>query len=166
MIINVARISPDGTHFEGELGPSILDLENDKFIKVNAPVHYDLDTQVVSHELIVTGTVETEVEFECSRCTGFFSTSIRDSSFLRAYEVPEGTEMVDLTADIREDILLAFPSFYLCSPNCKGLCAKCGKNLNDGPCECPATDAETGAWAELENLKLPEGEEQGGAKSS
>ena len=37
---------------------------------------------------------------------------------------------------VREDILLELPSKFLCRPDCKGLCPKCGKNLNDGPCGC------------------------------
>ena len=37
---------------------------------------------------------------------------------------------------VEEDVNLALPSKYLCNEECKGLCAKCGKNLNDGPCDC------------------------------
>ncbi len=36
----------------------------------------------------------------------------------------------------REDIFLALPFKFLCSDDCKGLCPQCGKNLNDGPCDC------------------------------
>ena len=42
----------------------------------------------------------------------------------------------DLDELLREDILLDLPSKYLCSPDCKGLCPKCGKNLNEGDCGC------------------------------
>ena len=27
-------------------------------------------------------------------------------------------------------------SRFLCREDCKGLCPKCGKDLNDGPCKC------------------------------
>ena len=37
---------------------------------------------------------------------------------------------------MREELLLFFPTKMLCKPDCKGLCCKCGKNLNDGPCDC------------------------------
>lgn len=43
---------------------------------------------------------------------------------------------LDLDELLREDILLDLPSKYLCSPDCKGLCPKCGKNLNEGDCGC------------------------------
>lgn len=37
---------------------------------------------------------------------------------------------------IRSDILLEIPMKYLCSPDCKGICMTCGKNLNNGLCGC------------------------------
>lgn len=35
-----------------------------------------------------------------------------------------------------EDIFLSLPTKILCSEACAGLCTKCGKNLNHGPCDC------------------------------
>ena len=34
------------------------------------------------------------------------------------------------------DIILNLPSKNLCKEDCKGLCQKCGKNLNEGDCNC------------------------------
>lgn len=45
-------------------------------------------------------------------------------------------ERLDLDELLREDILLDMPYKFLCSPDCKGLCPKCGKNLNEGDCGC------------------------------
>ncbi len=44
--------------------------------------------------------------------------------------------ILDLDALAREDLLLDLPSKVLCREDCKGLCPQCGKNLNDGPCDC------------------------------
>jgi uncharacterized protein len=43
---------------------------------------------------------------------------------------------IDLNPDIREEIILVYPIKPLCSIDCKGLCPKCGKNLNEGKCNC------------------------------
>ena len=43
---------------------------------------------------------------------------------------------LDLDFVIREDILLEFPSKILCKSDCKGICQRCGKNLNLGACNC------------------------------
>ena len=51
-------------------------------------------------------------------------------------------ERLDLEELLREDILLDLPSKYLCSPDCKGLCPKCGKNLNEGSCGCQAEEID------------------------
>ncbi len=48
---------------------------------------------------------------------------------------PESDE-VDVTSAVREEIALRVSVFPLCRPDCKGLCAKCGADLNAGPCVC------------------------------
>ncbi len=45
---------------------------------------------------------------------------------------------VDLNDLIREMLVLEIPFRYLCSEDCKGLCVKCGHNLNEGLCPCPS----------------------------
>ncbi len=44
--------------------------------------------------------------------------------------------VLDLDALVEEEIQLFLPSKMLCSEDCRGLCAKCGKNLNTGKCSC------------------------------
>lgn len=45
-------------------------------------------------------------------------------------------EKLDLYELCFGEILLSLPMKHLCSENCKGICANCGKNLNDGSCGC------------------------------
>ena len=45
-------------------------------------------------------------------------------------------ERLDLDELLREDILLDLPTKFLCRDDCKGLCPKCGKDLNEGDCDC------------------------------
>ena len=45
---------------------------------------------------------------------------------------------IELAPMLREHIILAAPMQPLCRENCAGLCARCGKDLNEGPCQCPA----------------------------
>ena len=42
----------------------------------------------------------------------------------------------DLEPLVREDIVLALPMKVLCREDCVGICHRCGKDLNDGPCDC------------------------------
>ena len=45
---------------------------------------------------------------------------------------------LELAPMLREHVILAAPMQPLCSDDCLGLCAQCGKNLNEGPCQCAA----------------------------
>lgn len=58
---------------------------------------------------------------------------VDDDSFV--YLKP-GTTDLDLSADIRDFLILAFAGRHLCSDECLGLCINCGANLNEGPCSC------------------------------
>ena len=49
---------------------------------------------------------------------------------------------LDLVAPVEEQLLLEMPSRTLCREDCRGLCPKCGKNLNEGPCSCPAHEPD------------------------
>lgn len=68
------------------------------------------------------------------------------------YLHPE-TDKIDLSKDIRDYALLAIPMKKLCSEDCKGLCPKCGKNLNDGSCDCRDEGMDP-RWEPLQKLKI------------
>ena len=155
MIIEISKLSEDGAYFSGEEGAEVLNVEEEPDIKAKSPVSYELFVQLVSHQLVVKGKISTTVEVECSRCTHFFSTMLEDSSFLRAYELPEGTETIDLTEDLREAVLLQLPGFPVCGSECKGLCPICGQDLNKSNCACKPQEL-VGRWNVLDGLEIQE----------
>lgn len=59
-------------------------------------------------------------------------------------------DSVDLTDDMREAIILAFPRYPVCRPECRGLCGRCGKNLNIEACTC--TPLDDNRWTALDKL--------------
>ena len=98
--------------------------------------------------LMMTGEVSTCIHGICDRCAANFD---REVSF--PIEVVLVTEMAneenedewvfplegdsaDLDDIVRTVFVLNLDSKLLCKEDCKGLCPKCGKNLNDGPCNC------------------------------
>lgn len=56
--------------------------------------------------------------------------------------------MLDIDEQLTEILLLDFPTRVLCKEDCKGLCQKCGKDLNEGECDCPKTEVNP-AFAKL-----------------
>ena len=71
-----------------------------------------------------------------------------DETEIGYYEV-SGLSLEDV---VREQVLLSLPSRTLCKEDCKGLCPRCGQNLNLEPCNCnPASDASL-KWSALAGL--------------
>jgi uncharacterized protein len=64
--------------------------------------------------------------------------------------------MLDLTEAVRQYREASAEMQPLCRPDCRGLCPRCGKNLNEGACDCTASQADN-RWAALTGL-LPDTE--------
>ncbi len=60
--------------------------------------------------------------------------SLQDEEDDRYVEVHD--ERLNLDELMREDILLALPTKFLCREDCRGICPVCGMNRNNGPCAC------------------------------
>ena len=58
---------------------------------------------------------------------------------------------LDLREEIREAVLLEVPWHPLCSPDCRGLCPRCGTNRNEGDCGCPPRRG-TAPWDALSRM--------------
>ena len=52
------------------------------------------------------------------------------------YRLETGVRELDLGPYLRDEVILAIPSFAECRVNCRGLCAGCGENLNESECKC------------------------------
>lgn len=93
-------------------------------------------------------TAKLDYETECARClspvTGGFTTDFGRTVSTDGLGYDEDNDdyvtvknnAVDIDTPLVEQILLEFPTKFLCKEDCKGLCPKCGKNLNEGNCSC------------------------------
>ena len=155
--IETTQIGEDGFTVEGEEPGELLDLDRDPVARSAGPIRYELTVEAAGTELVVRGLVEAPLELRCSRCAQFFSTTARVSSFLHAYEWAEHPESLDVSADVREDLLLEIPGFPLCHAGCKGLCAQCGQDLNEGRCGCVPPEGGPSPWSALDGLMATPG---------
>ena len=71
-----------------------------------------------------------------------------DVSFL-----PPGTTVLRVEDIVREQALLEVPIRPLCRPDCRGLCPRCGADLNAGDCGCPPEETHDLRLAGLAALK-------------
>ena len=68
------------------------------------------------------------------------------------YVIPADSQTLDLSPAVREELILAAPDYVLCRDDCRGLCPRCGKDLNEGPCDC-GPETPDPRWAGLAALK-------------
>lgn len=150
--IATTQIGENGYSVSGEESGDLLDLGRDPVARAVGAIRYELTVERAGTELIVRGEIAAPLELRCSRCANFFSTTARVSSFLHAYEWAENPEQLDVSADVREDLLLEIPGFPLCREGCKGLCAQCGQDLNEGACGCAPPEGVPSPWSALDGL--------------
>ena len=153
MNIETGQVRQRPRRFTGEEPSAILELPQETQFQVIGDVRYALTAQRFDADLLVRGVLEMDVRSRCARCGEESTQTIRDGAFARSYPLSAANELIDLTADIREAILLALPMNFVCSEACRGLCIQCGANLNKAPCAC-AQPRRTIAWGMLDQLKI------------
>ncbi len=151
MKVNVKRIPDGGEELCGEAPAEVMELREED-VAFEEPVRYDLHAQIQNNALLVTGSLATPVTLRCSRCLKLFRQPLRVARFVFHQELT-GEDFVDLTAHIREDIILELPQRALCEEACKGLCPTCGSDLNVTRCQCQPARGRM-EWHALDGLKF------------
>jgi uncharacterized protein len=78
-------------------------------------------------------------------------TEDQDNEDPAAVIIPPRSADLELGDVIREALILAAPEYPLCREDCRGLCPRCGAELNEGPCGC-RSEADP-RWAALDALR-------------
>ena len=98
--------------------------------------------------LVMTGSIETTIHGTCDRCASDFDrevsfpidvvlvTELSNEENEDEWVFPLEANTADLEDIVRTVFVLNMDSKLLCKDDCAGLCCKCGKNLNEGPCAC------------------------------
>lgn len=153
LLIETGRLRQKKEKISGEEPCSLLEINLGETISPQGALKYDLTAQKVSGELIVQGRLEMNFTCRCARCGDNFNKKVVIADFCRNFALTTQNELINLTADVREDILLALPLVAVCSGNCRGLCMKCGVNLNREKCKC-RRQTKTDVWQALDDLRL------------
>ena len=161
--INTSHILPDAPYLlDGTESADILELppDADPPLAPAGDITYHLSAVMAGTDLIVTGRASVPLATVCARCLDDITVTIAVKDLCFHFEKVRDLE-VDLTDDVREELLLAFPSCFYCSPDCKGICPMCGANLNHASCACDTREAEPepdaaapSPWDQLDALNL------------
>ncbi len=115
---------------------------------VSEPVNAEGVIRNTAGVLMMTGAVRTCLHGVCDRCAAAFTrdveipinvvlvTELASEDNEDEWVFPLEGDSADLEDIVRTVFVLNLDSKLLCKEDCKGLCQKCGKNLNDGPCNC------------------------------
>ena len=137
-MIDASRLASGGETLEGEVDCVDLDEE---FVKPFGGVRYRLTAQTFGTELLVRGRLEQDFDLVCSRCGRDFDDTVEVEDYTFSCPVDENNPEVDLTADVRESIILALSTYPVCSESCPGVERKA---------EMPADNR----WAALDGLEV------------
>lgn len=155
MRIIVSSIPEDGLEEELQLPLLFGDISLKKDVRVL------FRASKFGNKVLVTGKITSEAELVCSRCLNNLPYPVKIN--FNAEYVPQfkftGEEEHELTKEeldvsfyqgdeinieglIKEHIILSVPMKPLCKSDCRGLCLKCGENLNEISCDCSFEDVD------------------------
>ena len=137
MRIDINRIPTEGLILTENFTPEALDLETD-IIKFRQPINARAVISKITNAVTVDLSLQGLMYTGCSRCLVEVVINLKKNVRLN-YPADNQEPAIVLDPDIREEIILDYPIKPLCRPDCKGLCPKCGKNLNEGGCSCGPT---------------------------
>ncbi|MBQ7694628.1 MAG: DUF177 domain-containing protein [Lentisphaeria bacterium] len=126
--------------------------EKDEFAPAS-PVSYAFRISAAAGSFLVTGSVRGTVSTRCGRCLAPLKLEIRNDHVELCYAKSDiVTEEVDISGDVRDELLIELPMNPLCSEECKGLCPVCGTDLNKKRCRCKRP--ENPVWSALDDIEL------------
>lgn len=130
-------------------------------------VNVDCTMDKSLHQIVLSCNISIDSRMNCDRCnseyifnittnfrmTYIFSKEHNLSDELNFRFLSAEDDKIDITNDVFEYIQLAIPMKKLCKEDCKGLCSKCGINLNEKKCKCK-TELTNDVWEPLKKLKF------------
>lgn len=154
------------------IGEHVFDFEEKiEDIGLGEPYFGNIKTKIQLnklHDQIITYvSSEINASFECDRCTAKFERLIQsnyemiylmneepvDTDDIHITYISRNTDILDFDNDVREFAILAIPMKKLCKEDCKGLCPRCGANLNYEQCSCPKEEIDP-RWEKLFTKKF------------
>ena len=126
----------------------LSDLQYGTSFPVTEPVKAEGTVRNTAGVLVMKGEITTCIHGVCDRCAAEFDREMAlpiDAVLVTELANEENEDewvftlegdSADLDDIVRTIFVLNMDSKLLCSDDCKGMCCRCGKNLNEGPCSC------------------------------
>jgi uncharacterized protein len=172
MFLSVKEMEKRKIRFDESFQPGQIDFSGEE-LEQGSPLRAVGTAELLPHtggEVRIQGRYTVEMTSQCDRCLGrarfpldesfdLFYRPMVDIAREEEVAIDEGESEIgfyerggmELEDVLRERVLLALPMQRICSEDCRGICPVCGKNRNDGACECKpeTTDDRWGALRKL-----------------
>lgn len=112
LIISLEEFPEEGVRLCGELDGALFDIDSEA-VRGTGPLSYELEAQLFDTELVVHGRVSAPFSLRCDRCLAHFDYTVELPGLALSYEV-KGKLSADVTEDLREEVILALPSYPKC----------------------------------------------------
>ena len=149
MLLGLSKIIDcPGASVPFETSVDLSDLRYGTSYPVSEPVLASGTVRNTAGVLMMTGSITTCIHGICDRCASEFDreinfpievvlvTELANEENEDEWVFPLEGDSADLDDIVRTVFVLNLDSKLLCDEDCKGLCCRCGKNLNNGPCSC------------------------------
>ena len=149
MLLGLAKIIDcPGASVDFSTSVDLSDLQYGTCYPVSEPVLASGTVRNTAGVLMMKGMITTTIHGVCDRCASDFDreeaipidvvlvTELSDEDNEDEWVFPLEGDSADLEDIVRTVFVLNLDSKMLCKEDCKGLCYRCGKNLNEGPCNC------------------------------
>ena len=155
--------------FDFDLSFSVPRLDREPLLDIS-PVRFEGEVERIEGGYSLAGHLEYSGHLECSRCLASYPFEEDQDFTLVLYKRQPSTAdeiaLTDRDLDVwfydepevavapivEERIQIAVPMKPLCREDCRGLCARCGEDLNQGVCGCDAQPVDP-RWEALKQLK-------------
>ena len=181
LCIHLGSITEEGLEVDEQVEaaafPLLDELARKDGIRFIRPIQARLRASFAGESVRIDGRTASTVRLACSRCLTPFDLDItaefsatavpelpsqmpaetKEEIELAVHEmevIPYSGQSIDLRSEVAQQLIMALPYNPQCTNGCRGLCTRCGANLNLAPCQC--TDDDPGnPFAVLKNLSLP-----------
>jgi uncharacterized protein len=151
-VLDLATLPAGRSQVTLDCDPAELDLPPQQW---RWPVRAEIGVEKSGEQVAVRGQLSAVAEFECVGCLRTFEKNLTPALEVFAersgagrhpgdevelerdrYMLFHDGRRLDLRAEAREALLLEIPLAPRCREDCRGLCLRCGADLNEGPCGC------------------------------
>jgi len=166
--LDIGRVPEGHSHLDIEAEASDLEACVDDG-RLESPANLRLDLDRRGNDIFIKGTVGARAVLGCSRCLNEYSLELEAPMELwcvvggesdaageedreNAVRISPGAKFMDLAGPARSELLVLLPLKPLCGEGCKGLCPKCGVDLNASSCSC-GPESPDSRWDALNKIK-------------